>query len=162
MNVLAEIGNFLTGGIAEKLFDAVEKHFPPEMSEAQRLAARLEAQKLDHEHQLEGQRLQIENERAITERVKELEGTVKELKTIPLIGPVVIFTRAMQRQIWGYGTLYIDFMWFSGAWKMDEQQQSAMWVINLLILGFLFGERAIQNLAPLISDMMAKGRTNKA
>jgi hypothetical protein len=31
-------------------------------------------------------------------------------------------------------------------------------VINLLVLGFLFGERAIQNVAPLISDLMSRKR----
>ena len=47
-------------------------------------------------------------------------------------------------------------MWFMGRWQLNPQQESALWVINFLVLGFLFGERAVQNVAPLIAEIMAK------
>jgi len=43
-----------------------------------------------------------------------------------------------------------------GRWQLSEQQESALWVINFLVLGFLFGERAVQNVAPLITDLLEK------
>ena len=59
--------------------------------------------------------------------------------------------------VWGFAVLYADMMWFSGKWGvMTAQQESALWVINLLVLGFIFGERAVANLAPVISDMMSR------
>jgi len=50
----------------------------------------------------------------------------------------------------------MDHQWFFGNFKFDEQQQTAMIVINSLILGFLFGERAIKNLEPLLLKVFAK------
>jgi hypothetical protein len=49
-------------------------------------------------------------------------------------------------------------MWFMGRWQLSEAQESALWVINFLVLGFLFGERAVQNVAPLIAEIMDKRR----
>lgn len=156
MSILKGIREFLTGGLGDKIYQGIKDYFPPDMSEADKALLQLKIKEVDHQHQMEGQRLQLEAEAAVTERIAQLEGTVSELKTIPFVGAFVIFTRAMQRQVWGYSTLYINFLWFSGKWTYTEQQESAMWVINLLVLGFLFGERAIQNIAPLISDLMSK------
>ncbi len=156
MSILSKLGDFLTGGIGDKIYTAIKDYFPPNMSESEKALLQLKIKEVDHQHQMEGLRMQLEAEQAVTERVAQLEGTVSELKTIPFVGAFVIFTRAMQRQVWGYSTLYINFLWFSGQWKFTEQQESAMWVINLLVLGFLFGERAIQNIAPLIGDLMSK------
>lgn len=156
MSILSKLGDFLNGGIGDKIYTAIKDYFPPNMSESDKALLQLKIKEVDHQHQMEGLRMQLEAEQAVTERVAQLEGTVSELKTIPFVGAIVIFTRAMQRQVWGYSTLYINFLWFSGKWTFTEQQESAMWVINLLVLGFLFGERAIQNIAPLIGDLMSR------
>lgn len=59
----------------------------------------------------------------------------------------------------------MDFMVFSGAWKIDEfvkivgnntigtNIESAFWMINFLVLGFLFGERAMKNVLPLFKGL---------
>ncbi len=154
--LLKGISDFLTGGFGEKVYQGIKDYFPPSMSETEKAMLQLKIKEIDHQHQIDGMKVQLEAEAAVTDRIAQLEGTVSELKTIPFVGAVVIFTRAMQRQVWGYSTLYINFLWFSGKWTFTEQQESAMWVINLLVLGFLFGERAIQNIAPLISDLMSK------
>lgn len=160
MSFLKELGDFITGGVVDKLYDVAKDYFPPDMSEADKAALQLKFKELDHQHKMEGQAILIKSEQSVNERIAQHEGTVSELKTIPVIGPIVIFTRGMQRQAWGYSTLYINFLWFSGQWKFTEQQESAMWVINLLVLGFLFGERAIQNIAPLIAELMNKRAGN--
>ena len=96
-------------------------------------------------------------ERQVTERISLLEGTATDLRSVPIIGPIMLFMRGAQRPVWGFAVLYADMMWFSGKWGvMTPQQESALWVINLLVLGFIFGERAVANLAPVISDMMSR------
>lgn len=64
----------------------------------------------------------------------------------------------MQRPIWGFALLYIDLKVFSGAWSMtpDSQTESAFWLLNLLILGFLFGERAVRNVMPMVNRRLRK------
>lgn len=156
MSLLDKLADFVGGGLFKEAKELIKEYWPPDLSPEKRAELELRLQESQHKRDLDAQRMIIESEQAITERISQLEGTVSELKTIPFIGAFVIFTRAMQRQVWGYSTLYINFLWFSGQWKFTEQQESAMWVINLLVLGFLFGERAIQNIAPLISDLMSK------
>jgi len=57
--------------------------------------------------------------------------------------------------------MYMDVMWFSGKWSgLTDQQESALWVINTLVLGFLFGERAVKNVMPFMTQFM-KQRAQK-
>jgi hypothetical protein len=158
MNILSKISDFVGGGLFKEAKELIKDYWPPELSPEKRSELEMRLAESQHKREMDAQRIIIESERAITDRIAQLEGTTSELKTIPFVGAVVIFTRAMQRQVWGYSTLYINFMWFSGKWDFTDQQESAMWVINLLVLGFLFGERAIQNVAPLISDLMSRKR----
>lgn len=97
-----------------------------------------------------------EGARAATERAALLEGTASDLKSIPVLGPIMLFLRGAQRPLMGYATMYLDYMVFSGAWKLeDDVQRNCFFLINMLVLAFLFGERAVKNLAPLITDMLA-------
>ena len=93
--------------------------------------------------------------RASTERAVALEGTASDLKAIPLLGNLMLFARGSQRPLIGFGTMYLDYAWMSGAWHLDDTQGRVAFLVNLLVLGFLFGERAVKNLAPLIADLMA-------
>ena len=90
--------------------------------------------------------------------INEHEGTANDLRQAGLLGRVILFARGCQRPLWGFFVMYIDFMWFSGAWKIekDTQTEFALTVINLLVLGFLFGERAIKNIMPLYEKYMSK------
>ncbi len=47
--------------------------------------------------------------------------------------------------------MYLDSVWFAGSGAaFTEKQELGLIVINLLVLGFLFGERTVKNLEPLI------------
>jgi hypothetical protein len=94
-----------------------------------------------------------EAEKNLTQRIAELEGTASDLKAIPFFGPVMIFLRGLQRPVWGFATLYMDLMWFSEWETLTQKQESALMIINVLVLGFLFGERAIKNVMPLITKL---------
>lgn len=156
MGILDKIGDFLSGGVFTEITTLAKEYFPPDMSDQQKAEFEIRASEISHKREMEANKLMLDAENAITERVVTLEGSAQDLRAIPFVGPLMIFLRGLQRPIWGYMTLYMDVMWFSGKWELGEQQEACMWVVNFLILGFLFGERAVQNLAPLISDIVNK------
>lgn len=154
-NLLTKAVDFFSGGLGSAIVDGVKDYFPPSMSDKEKavLAARIKdsADKQANE----SAKIANEAEAEFNQRIKDMEGTANDLKSIPVIGPLVIFLRGCQRPIWGYATLYMDFMVFSDKWKtLTETQESALWVINLLVLGFLFGERAVKNIMPLVSQYL--------
>ena len=158
MSILAKLGEFVGGGLFKEVKSLVQDYFPPDMSPQQRAELEINLQEIAAQKEIQANRLMLEAEQALTQRITQLEGSAQDLRAIPIVGPLVIFLRGLQRPLWGYAVLYIDVMWFSGKWQLAEQQESAMWIINLLVLGFLFGERAVQNIAPLISELISKGK----
>jgi len=156
MSLLKGIADFVSGGLFKEVKEVIKDYFPPDMSPQQQAELQIKLGELEQKKLQQASQLIMDAETNLTQRIATLEGSAQDLRAIPIVGPLVIFLRGLQRPVWGYMTLYIDVMWFSGKWKMEDQQESAMWIINLLVLGFLFGERAIQNLAPLISELMQK------
>ncbi len=160
-----DLTSIFSGGAA-KLIDSVgntiDKLFT---SDEEREQAKAVMVKLKGELELQGKQLDAEYEerfaKLLNDRIAQQEGTASDLKTIPFLGPIMLFLRGAQRPIWGFGVLYMDFMIFSGAWilKVNENgsgmQENAFWVINFLVLGFLFGERAIKNVLPLVNQFLA-------
>ncbi len=158
MSLLTSITDIIGGSLFKEAKEIVMAYWPPDASPEMKLEiqAKLNELELAKQHQLD---LAIADaEQRITDRITMTEGSAQDLKAIPVVGPIVLFLRGLQRPVWGYATLYGDAMWFMGRWELGDQQQSALWVINFLVLGFLFGERAVQNVAPLIADIMMKKR----
>ena len=149
--------NGLTGGLADTIYDAIKTYFPPDMSPGKKAELMLMLQRLELEKKQQATDAMLDTERALTERISKLEGTANDLKSLPLIGRIVIFARGCQRPVWGFFTLWLDYQWFS-RWKLDDQQQAALIAINILVLTFLFGERAIKNVAPYIIEALRKPR----
>lgn len=99
----------------------------------------------------------LEATRALTDRIAQLEGTAADLKAVPILGQAMLFARGAQRPIIGYAVMWLDYQVFSGTYKVGlsgEMLSNLFFLINVLVLAFLFGERAVKNLAPLITDMM--------
>lgn len=108
--------------------------------------------------------LSHEMQMAFQKRIREMEGTASDLKSAGALGKVVLFLRGVQRPLWGFSLLYLDFMVFSGKWELQPSLggiaasvagnlpslESTFWMINMLVLGFLFGERALKNILPTI------------
>jgi hypothetical protein len=153
---LAGIFSKATGGLAETVLDAVQAYFPPNMSAEDKARMKLSLDRVALEREKALNDAIAESERAINERIADYEGTAADLKVMPILGPVMIFARGAQRPLWGFATLYIDFMVFSKSWELERgtTTESAFWVINLLVLGFLFGERAIKNILPFVSTAL--------
>lgn len=158
MSILGKVSDLLGSSLFKEVKDVVMAYFPPEVPPEKRLEMQMKLDEAEARKREQIAAALAESERMITERVALVEGSAQDLRAIPIVGPVVIFLRGLQRPLWGYATLYGDAMWFMGRWQLTEQQESALWVINFLVLGFLFGERAVQNVAPLIADIMSKKR----
>ena len=156
MDILSKITEFVGGSLFKEIKDGVMSYFPPDMNPQQKAEAELKIQRFLHQKELDANAILNDAANQLNQRINEQEGTAKDLKTIPILGHIIIFLRGVQRPLWGFATLYMDNKWFFGDGEFDEQQQTAMIVINMLVLGFLFGERAIKNLEPLITKVFAK------
>lgn len=157
MAIFDKIASMFGGGLVDSVLDTVKAYLPPGMTPQQEAELRLSIERMALEKQKQADAMLADAERQVTERISLLEGTATDLRAVPIVGPLMLFMRGIQRPVWGFAVLYADMMWFSGKWgAMSEQQESALWVINLLVLGFLFGERAVANLAPIISEVMSR------
>ena len=139
----------LGGDLFESGVNLVKHFFPGKMSEEQESQAQFAAQQMANSFVAQAQS-------QFDSRVKELEGTAKDLQQSGVVGRIIVFLRGVQRPAWGFATLYIDYQWFAGLWVFNEAQSNAVYLINLLVLGFLFGERTIKNLEPLLLKIFAK------
>lgn len=157
MSLLTKLGDFLSGGLGSTLVETVKDYFPPSMSEQEKANLSHAIQLAADKKEIELRKLANDQDAEFNKRIKDMEGTTKDLQSIPILGPMIIFARGAQRPVWGFATLYMDYMVFSGQWSgLTEQNESALWVINLLVLGFLFGERAVKNVGPIITQMIQK------
>tara|TARA_R110000744_G_scaffold69739_3_gene141423 strand:+ start:1474 stop:1962 length:489 start_codon:yes stop_codon:yes gene_type:complete len=141
------------GGIVSAAVDTFKTYFPPDMTQAEKAAFDLKVKELEAQIELKLREAENEAESIFNQRIAEHEGTASDLKAIPFFGPLMLFLRGLQRPVWGFSTLYLDFMWFSSWTNLTDKQESALMAINILVLGFLFGERAIKNVMPLITKL---------
>lgn len=155
MNIFTTITDFLAGGTVKTVLDTVKDYFPPSMSDKEKAEMSLIISNAEHQKEKEILVLVNEADKEFNQRLRDLEGTASDLKSIPFFGTIVIFLRGVQRPIWGFFTLYADFMALSKTWNItdDPQLKAMLIVVNVLVLGFLFGERAIKNLMPFIAQM---------
>jgi len=141
----------LSGGLGKQIVNIVKHVLPETMSEEKK--AELEQKLLAATHEHETAMLQIAHDAdvAFNKRINDMEGTAKDLLRVPVLGQAMLFLRGVQRPAFGFLTLLIDYMVFSGSWTIqaDTSVEKAFFAINILVLGFLFGERAIKNVLPL-------------
>lgn len=152
--------NAVTGGgsgLAGEIIGAVKDYFPPDMAPEKKAQMELDLQRLAFEREKAVDAAIAESEKAVNDRIAQYEGTASDLKAVPIIGPLMLFARGAQRPVWGFACLYMDYEVFSAKWALAPGSQSAaaFYIINVLVLGFLFGERAVKNVAPFITDMLA-------
>ena len=153
MSIVKKLGDFIGSGFLKSIGDVVDR-FVTTGEEKEKM--KREMAELVHRQELDMQRISLETEQEFDQRLKDLEGTTKDLNQAGWLGRVALFFRGLQRPLWGYLTLYMDLMVFSGCWKIekDSQLESAFWLVNFLVLGFLFGERAVKNVVPLVQNML--------
>ncbi|WP_027179782.1 hypothetical protein [Maridesulfovibrio bastinii] len=157
MSFFTAIGDLFGGekGIGGTILDAVKSYFPPDMSEAEKSRISMAIQAAADKKEKEMMLLAMQADKQVTERISTLEGTSSDLLQLPVVGKIIMFLRGCQRPIWGFATLYLDYLWFT-SWKLTDRQETALIVINILVLGFLFGERTIKNLEPLLLQVFGQ------
>jgi hypothetical protein len=153
MSIFKKLLDGVTGGFVSTAVDTFKDYFPPDMSPGQKADLALKTKQLEANIQQQMDDAAITAEEVLTNRIAQLEGTASDLKSVPFVGPLVLFLRGLQRPLWGYATLFMDYMWFSEWPTLTSKQESALMAINILVLGFLFGERAIKNVMPLITKL---------
>ena len=156
MGILSSITDFVGGGLFKEIKEGVMSYFPPDMSPAAKAEAERKVMELLHKKEMETNKVLADAAAALYNRIAEQEGTAKDLTAMGWLGKPIVFLRGMQRPVWGFATLYMDYQWFFDSTLKDlsEKQETAFIVLNLLVLGFLFGERAVKNLTPLLVKIL--------
>lgn len=144
--------------VVGKVADVVKDYFPPSMSDKEQAELSLAITKAENKKDEAILKAANEANAQFNDRIKEMEGTASDLKALPVVGRIVIFLRGMQRPVWGFFTLYTDYQVFAGNWDPSDKQDNMLLAINLLVLGFLFGERAVKNVLPLIMAYFGKSK----
>lgn len=153
MGFFDKLASAATGGLADVVMDAVKTYFPPDMTEEQKAQLKLAVERLAMERERDVNQAINQAENAMNERIKLYEGSASDILVVPILGPLMLFLRGSQRIVWGFAALYLDWMWFTAWTTLTEKQEAALVIINFLVLGFLFGERALRNVAPMLTDM---------
>ncbi len=162
MSLFGKLVDSLGGSVVSAVADTVKAYFPPSMSDKEKAELEMAIREAENKANLERLKLAHQADAEFNQRIKDLEGTASDLKALPVVGPLMLFLRGCQRPAWGIGTLWIDFQVFSGAWDVNLKTDQgwtpeglALVIVNLLVLGFLFGERAVANVMPLVTQYMA-------
>lgn len=152
--ILAKVVDKFGGGMLDAVIGGIKSYFPPSMTEQERATAELGLTKVLHEQRVELLGAMNEADAEFNGRIKAMEGTASDLKTIPYVGGFIIFLRGTQRPLWGFATMYFDYCWFAIDSSFGDKQELALIIVNILVLSFLFGERAFKNVAPLLERML--------
>lgn len=149
-----EIVNTLFGGdkVVKEVGNLVEKWLPERMSESEKKQFEFAVQKFFHEKQMELISHAHEQDKEFNKRITEMEGTASDLKGVPIVGSFILLLRGAFRPIFSYFTLAVDYMVFCGKWDISSHNElaGAFYAMNVLVLTFYFGERALKNLLPYI------------
>jgi len=159
MSVISKLTNFVGGSLFREIKETAMAYFPPKATEAERLQFELAFQDAMIEKQLKVQEMAGEATRQLDERIAQQEGTAKDLMQLPALGRLILFLRGCQRPLWGFATMYFDFIWFVEGSSYSDRQGTALIFINILVLGFLFGERTILNVQPVIESWLKASKS---
>lgn len=152
MGLFDKAVDFLSGSTVQTIADVVTAYFPPSMSDVEKSDLQLKIQAAENAKDIETLKLFNEGDRDFNSRIIAMEGAAEDLKSVPYIGAAIILARGAQRPIWGFFTLYMDYMFFSKSWDITWKTQEGALVlaINLMVLIFLFGERAVKYIIPIV------------
>lgn len=147
---MKKILEFLGGDFVKTGLEFVNKRWPPKMSEEDRAQAELAVSDMLHNHKVQLEKMEQENQAEFNKRLAEYEGTAKDLTAVPFVGSIVIFGRGAFRPVFAFSVLYWDHLYFYTIREWTERQEVLLLTVNILVLGFFFGERTLRNLLPLL------------
>lgn len=155
MSIFSKLADLAGGNAIKEIRETVMAYFPPDMTAEKKAQLDMDLGRLALERDRQAMQAQHEAQVALTEQISALEGTAADLRAVPVLGPILIFLRGAQRPVWGFATLWMDWQWVDGKLGvLTVQQEYAMVAITLLVLGFLFGERAIINILPVLDKLL--------
>ena len=155
MGILDGVVDAVTGGLGGKIVDTLSKYFPPDMTPEQKANVELAAKNVELQQTIVANNAMQEAKKNLNERIAMYEGTASDLKSVPYLGALMLFLRGAQRPVWGFAALFIDWQVFAGAWTLTNPiVQNAFYIVNVLVLGFLFSERAVTNIMPFITSII--------
>jgi len=77
--------------------------------------------------------------------VVQYEGALKDYINFPIVGPLVALLRGIIRPGFTILVGYLDYVYIRTGVSFTDEQGSLLWLINLIVLVFWFGERVVQN-----------------
>lgn len=160
------------GGVAGKIIDTVKDYFPPDMSDEEKANLNLAITQAIHKQEMDILNAAHEEEVEFNKRTVAMEGTAQDLIQAGWLGKIALFFRGFQRILWSYGIFVFDVFWLMGkvdfptTMSITDPNNSGVQMIvpnpivafivtvNVLVLAFLFGERALKNLTPMIVSII--------
>jgi len=149
----------ISGGVPGLVTGIVDKYVTG-MDPQKRASMEAEILAASRKHEVDLIAKATEAQVAFNQRIADMEGTAKDLKGFPVIGPLLIGVRGMLRPAVIIFTILLDYQVFSGAWASAPDGEAlytsrVFWLINLLVFGFIFGERGLQNVLPWLERYRA-------
>lgn len=152
MGLFEKAADLLGGSTIKTIAETIKAYLPPSMSDAEKSELQLRINEAENKNKTEILKMANEADRLFNDRIIAMEGSAEDLEQVPVIGRVIIMLRGAQRPVWGFLTLYMDLMVFSKKWVIAQgsMESTAFLAINLLVLTFLFGERAVKTILPIV------------
>lgn len=156
MGFIGSVLGTISGSLPDLLGRAIDKVLPEKITPQEKAQIQLELERAAHQHELQVMQAANEADAEFNRRLRDMEGTAGDLRAVPIVGPLLILLRGAIRPAFGLAVLVWDWKVLSGAWNPPDQE--LFLAINLLVLGFHFGERAMRNVAPLLQTRVAGGK----
>ena len=155
-DIIGKVLGVLSGGVTDRAMDIIERQFPGKLGPEEKARISMELKQLDHERELAAEKAGQAAVESLNTRIANYEGTAGEVRGIFIIGPLIILIRSLFRPVASYATIWLDFSYFTAGGVWPEGSASLLLAINLIVLGFWFGERTIKNLMPLFLAWLDK------
>ena len=120
----------------------LDKFIPDKMSDAERM-------KVTNEFELALRQEASKAESSFRDFVVAYEGAAKD------VPPIIQTIRSLIRPAFTVLVGYLDFLYFTSSASFTDDQSSLLMAVNLIVLGFWFGERAISN-SGIIQQLTSK------
>ena len=158
MKVIEKILDVFKTSFFAKALDILNKQLPEKISEKDRLKLELKFRELGADFEKTVMEYAYKVSRDSIKRNAIMEGTARDLRGFPVVGRIVLLIRGLQRPIWSFFTLYLDYNVLADNWPLDKQfKLVAFLTINGIVLSVLFGERAIINIIPFLGKFWKSG-----
>ncbi len=115
MSLLTKITDVVGGSLFGSVKELITDYFPPDMSLEKKAELQRKINEMEFKKQIAILEAAADAEKTLNQRIAEQEGTASDLKQLPIVGRIVLFLRGLQRPMWGFFVMYLDFEWFTKA-----------------------------------------------